>query len=1116
MSTAHIPGSYPESVPPTPEQTMQQLEHPQPVQSAQHSRQRNKLHKSSDPRGHGYTDSGVGITDQEPNYSSPADSHYWTGPAEAVGGGTYASDDTRPLESIRSELNTESPSREAEYNAQRRSNRDIERTPVALGAAGDAAGGMSRLDEPDNAKSMTQDQQTSNNAPPYWGSLPKPEGGGVYNTVMGHGSSNDDHSEHHHLPKRPEEASESSERARIAQIGNYPRGSGIYNTVTGNGSRVEESKRHSEDPYAAAAASGLPDTSFVDDPLPDIPEETQRSRAGNSGVAPGLLPETAVRDDVLLAANASQDTRRKPSPPSEILAPHPSASPRRAFPLGASDSESHDSRRTSESADRHGALAGAAGLGAGVAASEVVGKRKKGSSVTNSPPTDQGTRHFRNFSEDNQAIGAVTTGSLSRDDTQRSPVEKTRSHGDDSTKGEKKHKILGIFHRHKDDTNKEDISTRGRRRESSGSRAEPVNADTGVVRQVSTPGRLRKNSRSSRTDKTSPAPTAAASEDHSGHGKEKAATGAAVGVGTFGLLHNRRKSQEVGSADGRGDLLGSQQQAQALQDPAFTNSRHLAAHSGGAGPAGQALPQVEEVSTPFEHPREPPMPPPHTTQAGAEPGMYGLMASGIPSHTKQNPTKSPQSSRRDNDAIVSEQPGDFNVLTSSGASPAVQHSSPQSLTRSHESVTQQPGDYNVLPSGIPSGVKHDSPASSTGNVANTRAPASKGGNDTATYNILPSGTASGVKIQPKEREPRRTSPVTHADNQDGHGKYNTLHSGTASGLNPDARSSPGSGNITARSQDLNDLPVPNPTQSNSSTSGMQQPMYHSSQHASMLAAPVAVHAANSLRQQLERPNPSQESGSGVTPYPNPEMVHNMSPEVMPAAYTASAPGHSVNSSLQQQRGLPNQSQESAPGITPYPNAEMVHNMSPEVMPAAYTTSAPRHSGATPNPSTAGHSLQQQRELPNPSQGVTGYPNPEMVHHMSPEVMPDAYTASAPGHSGATANRSTATNTVGQDAYSAPLPAFGGQRQREEFGRGRDPALAAATASWAGSSAGGAGAGTGAGVGGFGSVKQGMGRALGKVTHRCEHCGGENDISGYFGQGQGQERADAGLWQGQRL
>jgi hypothetical protein len=699
------------------------------------------------------------------------------------------------------------------------------------------------------------------------------------------------------------------------------------------------------------------------------------------------------------------------------------------------------------------------------------------------------------LSEDNQAIGAVTTGSLSRDDTHRSPVEKTRSHGDDSTKGEKKHKILGIFHRHKDDTSKEDTSTRGRRSESIGSREEPVKADTGVV---STPGRLRKNSRSSRADKTSRERTAAVNEDHSGHGKEKAAVGAAAGAGAFGLYHNRRKSQEVGSAEGRGDLLGSQQQAQASQDPAFTNSRHLAAHSGGAGPAGQALPQVEEVSTPFEHPREPPMPPPHTTHAGAEPGMYGIMAGGIPSHTK-----------RDNDAIVSQQPGDFNVLTSSGTSPAVQHSSSKSLTRSHESVTQQPGDYNVLPSGIPSGVKHDSPVSSTGNTANTRAPPSKGGNDTATYNILPSGTASGVKIQPKEHEPRHTSPVTHAHNQDGHGKYNILHSDTASGLNPDARSSPGSGNITGRSQDLKDLPVPNPTQVDSSTSSMQQPMYHSSQHASMLAAPVAVHAANSLQQKRERPNPSQESAPGVTPYPNPQMVHNMSPEVMPAAYTASAPGHSgatANPSLQHQRELPNPNQ----GVTAYPNPEMVHHMSPEVMPDAYTAS-PRHSGATAN------SLQQQRELPNPSKGVTPYPNPEMVHHMSPEVMPDAYTASAPRQSAATAaNPSTATTTMGQDAYSAPLPAFGAQRQREEFGRGRDPALAAATASWAGSSAGGAGAGTGAGVGGLGNVKQGMGKALGKVTHRCEHCGGENDISGYFGQGQGQERVDAGLWQGQRL
>ena len=69
---------------------------------------------------------------------------------------------------------------------------------------------------------------------------------------------------------------------------------------------------------------------------------------------------------------------------------------------------------------------------------------------------------------------------------------------------------------------------------------------------------------------------------------------------------------------------------------------------------------------------------------------------------------------------------------------------------------------------------------------------------------------------------------------------------------------------------------------------------------------------------------------------------------------------------------------------------------------------------------------------------------------------------------------------------------------------KDPALAAATSSWAtatgkgSSDTGGVDRGTQAQ--GMGTMGQGLGMGFGmgrKLMHRCQHCGGENDVSEYF-------------------
>lgn len=131
-----------------------------PTETQKHtstSHEHNKLHKPNDPRGwseddarargHGYTDSGVGLTD-------PHDSQATT-------------------QKVASEKPTEPMERSTDYSPDSRLGREADRKPQE--PVGDTTA-------------------PSHKEHPYWGDLPR--GAGVYNTIAGHGSPEDDAQRH--------------------------------------------------------------------------------------------------------------------------------------------------------------------------------------------------------------------------------------------------------------------------------------------------------------------------------------------------------------------------------------------------------------------------------------------------------------------------------------------------------------------------------------------------------------------------------------------------------------------------------------------------------------------------------------------------------------------------------------------------------------------------------------------------------------------------------------------------------------------------------------------------------------------------------------------------------
>ncbi|KAJ4289960.1 hypothetical protein N0V88_006761 [Collariella sp. IMI 366227] len=1081
-------------------------------QPAQHElpRQRSKLHKPADPRGHKYTDSGVGIT--EPEHTQRTDESRWRGPSEAVGGGTYARDTSRPIhpfESIRSDLDTITPTQE-DIGFYGGSNRD-----TGFGATG----GMTEPKKFDNTH-----QQSARDSPPYWGSLPKGAGvGGVYNTVTGHGSATDDHDEHHHVVPRKSALSDTSIIAE--RVADYPRGSGVYNTVIGAGSQDDERRRSSLSSRDSA------DERHADDDrmdemygtfLPDIPEQ-QTPLADTLSTAPGFLPETAIRDDVRLAEAAARNSAR-PNEPT-----HSDPASQRSFPL----TEGHNDRRESSPSHRGAAAAGAAGIGAGVAASKAMGKRRSDASPA---------RDARSRSRSNPPGEPATTGKRIPSQHRSPALDQNVHHTEESPKSEKKHSILGIFHRRKD--SKDEGSPTRHRRKSSASHDHP---ELGAA-APSSPSRARKVSKGEsamqrfRSRSRSRSQAKPETEDH--HGKEKAAAGAAAGAGAFGVLHHKKKNSISEPHGVRSSITG------------------LSAAEGGAGPVEEAPLQTETVSTPFEHPREPPVPPPHgeqthagehghhnvlagaipsgvrhTTDSGVasnEPGKYNTLASGTPSgvsaaaagpvkkdvmeresgdystgrssgppdlhHTRGDVSSQPrdhhmlaasgfpahQETRGD---VVPSGPGDFNTIRSRSTSDQVEDG------RHHNSTglaQQDLGNHHTtLAAAMPASTKRHSPTSAEPQQTRASPAQARAMGDNASvlsleYNKLPSGTPSGVMVKPKS--PRRSVG--------------------ASGTSPERLSQQSEPprqreDITTSTRDMKELPLP-PTataQRSDMTRGSneaQQDRYHHQQYPHIATAAAAglplMQQQHQQQQQQQRSNQSptraSEPGSGFTTFPHPEMVHNMSPEVMPDAYTSSVPrDHHQQQPFAQQQHQPAQyGQQQRQPFEQQPNQPFTQQQ--QQQPTGF---GQQSFGQQQQPAQYG---QQQQPFGQQQQPFT---------QQQQQQQPFAHQ-----------------NQPSQYLPQQQQPFSQQQQQQHNI----NPALAAATTSWA-TSAGkssGVGAGTAdrsSGMGqGFGqgqgmAMGQGMGhpqgmgmgqgvgtgQGQGPMVHKCQHCGQDNDISGYFEKAQ---------------
>lgn len=158
-------------------------------------------------------------------------------------------------------------------------------------------------------------EQAGHSASPYWGSIPTAATGGIYNTVTGHGSPNDDHDQHHHLPKRDTTAEQTATDAAVpSATTSFPTG-GVYNSVTGRGSGEETAGQH--------------DTNASRVPLLGAGHTADRSTYGETGT-------------------------------------------QRAFPLATSDREGHTDDKSHSKTEQE--LAAGALAGAGVATYEHSGK----------------------------------------------------------------------------------------------------------------------------------------------------------------------------------------------------------------------------------------------------------------------------------------------------------------------------------------------------------------------------------------------------------------------------------------------------------------------------------------------------------------------------------------------------------------------------------------------------------------------------------------------------------------------------------------------------------------------------------------------------------------------
>ena len=1162
-----IPGSYPmdsESmlgVAPEQDNTDQSSTH----------RERNKLHKRNDPRGHKQGDSGLGWEASEShqdynqhndqsfndNYTTTqsSDLNRQSYPSEAAGGGMYSRDPQQPVDHFEEKPLHTQPISEEPYTMNRESehldqvprqstmgndyplgqDRDMDHREKDNTTGLNIAGSNKSISAEDKTDSTTGDSGT----PPYWGNLPKASGGGIYNTVTGHGSPNDDH-DHHHMP-RNSTTSDRSHVSGVAATGSDLPTGGVYNTITGHGSQDEESRRHNDSMYLSRPNTQdgnktLASTdAVIDAPLAGIPEHkplnepTDFDATGSSrnNIQPSIMPETAVQDDVRLLASANQRDRHSDIPTQHQTSRKADASPPRAFPLAAAkandNAHKQDQLAQGDSWPKDEALAGATGVGMGLAAAPLMNKEKRHSTPGTREQYAQQAQAEENVK--NQAAGLSASPSTREKDTNKLEKKKSRRASEGSPKsGEKKHhKILGIFHRDskKNKDTKEDTTITEptkERRKSDEHHSHKKEGAAGAAGAAGAYGLMHKhkeeNLKEPKHYETQPQqqqpilqqqqpvpkqvqhpiphqPAQTYEQPASGHAdnswsnnKGQAAAGAAgaAGVGAMGYKHHKdhnkavvdttpppppptefptqvqgpdassassttntrssplsgspsQKAQETNPGPGPGATPRRRSSsgvnwgrvgpvAAAVAGGAFGSSATYGSNRDSLSSSmgrGQDHSEFDhDVTTPFEHPRQPPSPPQEAVneKQSRRLSKSKVLASGTPS--VDTSTTGGSHRRRSSNAEVMQEAGNYKTLASGTPSGVAVGGVNDSHSRDHninknETVNANEDKTNsghwytgaavgaaAAPAAAAMAKDHhkDTNTKHTPTSANTAS--NKDSKSTDEYNHLASGTPSGVKIDENKKHHvmRQEPPVHHDDVQDGHGKYKTLASGTASGIAAGALHE--------------DKPV--------------KPQF------------------DSIRDRSAE-NPSSVAGNSH---------EQTQPQVTTGVYTSSVPA--------KQTGTAQDGSRRDHGWDRNDPAEK--HMSPEVLPSAY------------------------RETVTPPQSKE-----PAEKHMSPEVMPSTYTQFG-------THDNSKKDSTPKDRDVLPVidnetfhPQQGQEQQQQSF---VNPAVAAAAGAWAASAGASSGVGNGHATGG-------------KVTHPCQHCGKENDITSYVtGIGQQQQQQQSSL------
>ncbi|KAK0661706.1 hypothetical protein QBC41DRAFT_33279 [Cercophora samala] len=1149
MAAQYIPGAFPASIPPTPAD--------EPVQQPQQYHEEPD-HQAIEPRSHTHTDSGVNFNESEPIQPAKGNTERWVGPSEAVGGGTYVRDDTFGTPQASQQVQPPSQPRQlAKENSDeefpiRRNN--VDEKPLGAAVVGAGAGAATR----DHSHSTIANTDTTprqshepRSDPPYWGDLPKASSGGIYNTVTGHGSAKDDHDQHHHLPQR----SAASETSHIVGTADFPRGTGVYNSVSGHGSQDPESRRHSElaTPQDRNVTAGGPSGAVLAAPLSEIPEGQQKqtfSEANRSNVPPSSLPRSIARDNALVAAPGSGPTDREIDMSRQTVSSSPT---QRAFPLSSSPNNVRGDEATSSSNNRNAALAGTAALGAGTMAYGMADKNKNDTDVTQTGLGETQARHSRSASEDQ---GTRASGGLlsrkSRHDRRNSSVDKHRSRSR-SVHGEKKPKVFGIFHRHKDEeTPREDTSTVEPPVQQAERKTEPmlVGSTTGTTK---TRNRLRKGSRSEPKDRraSSQSPTETDSSDHN---KTKAAAGAAAGAGAFGLLQHNKKHkdgklvQDQSIQQQNPSFSSHPNQPLATQAPVGNSSQVRQPRSSGAGhvvgldavelahkhdpahpvpgtavPVGLATHKHDDPSTPFEHPREPPSPP-HDDQRASHSwvpaAVVGAATTGAPSairHSRDSNAAKPTTNQQTDTQVV------YNTLPS-GAQSNSANISPRG-SAAHESlntnrpVASAPGDYNVfVSSGQPLGSSRPSESHNTHRASSTQEPS---------YNHLASSTPSGVALGSARQSESHGSRGGVATQEPG--PYNHPASGSSSGVaaagvaaagvvaHKSVRGSETSrqGTVTREAGQYDHLPSgtdsgvkteAGPAEGsrahNLATSGSSRPSQNRTDSGPYNKLPSGTPSGVKIK-----PKDNDSSRRATEPAVHAHDQHSHDRNVsLPTGPTGAAFSQhrqsqpsNIHTRANDLKDLPLPASSSSPT-----NA---HPSSYHTVVSAPVHAAPETGKATNPPPAAGESTTPRfTPLPSTATGMSPEVMPESYREsvtkpheqqgMRPEVMPEAYRESVSRPS----DHSTGMSPeVMPNAYRSSVPRDSNNnfktrgmppvQSNEEHVTGQNKFVSPALAAATGAWAASSGNGTGVGVGNA-SVPQGQ------VVHRCEHCGQDNDISEY--------------------